>query len=208
MARLFAFLVFFAVFVFAAGFISGFFLERTGIAYTKSNIDTLRNDVENMQIQEMFLAGEHVDCRLLYSTAGSMSYRLYDLVSQLKETTPESQEFWDMKTQADFFSLKAWILAKSIKEKCTEDLLPVLYIYSPTPEDVEQDQVLQAVKEKYSNILVYAIDFYLEEPAVRLVRDAYHINSTPSMIINHQLYGQLSQEELEQIVCGNINCTA
>ena len=207
MARLFPFLVFFAVFVFVVGFLSGYYLERTGIAYSKSRIDDLRNEVENMQIQEMFIAGEEVDCRLLYTTVGSVSWRLYDLVDQLKETKPESQEFWDMKRQADFLSLRAWIMSRSIREKCTEDLLPVLYIYSLSPECDEQDQALQAVKERHSEVLVYAIDFYLDEPAVKLVKDAYQINSTPAMIINHQLYGQLDQDGLEQVVCENINCT-
>lgn len=207
MARLLAFLVFFAVFVFVVGFLSGYFLERTGIAYSKASIEELRNEVENMQIQEMFVAGEQVDCKLLYSTMGSMSWRLYDLVNQLKATGPESWEFWEMKRQADFLSLRAWMISRNIRDKCTEELLPVLYIYSVSPECEAQDQALQAIKGKHRNVLVYAIDFYLDEPAVRLVKDAYAINSTPAMIIDHQLYGALDEAGLEQVVCQEINCT-
>ena len=51
--------------------------------------------------------------------------------------------------QADFLSLKAWILSKNVKEKCTEDLLPILYVYSLSPECEEQDKVLQEIKKKY-----------------------------------------------------------
>jgi len=207
MPKLLMFLIFFSVFVFVAGFLSGYFLERTGIAYSKSKIEEVRNEVENMQIQEMFLAGEQADCRLLYSTMGSMSYRLYDLVNRLKTTGPESVEFWSLKRQADFLSLRAWIISRNIRQKCTEELLPILYIYSISPECEFQDKILQDIKEKHSNVLVYAIDFNLNEPAVRLIKDAYSINSTPAMIINHQLYGQMNRTELEQVVCENINCT-
>ena len=161
-----------------------------------------------MQLQEMFITGEKVDCRLMYSTMGSLSYNLYDMVGRLKSTSPDTQEFYEMKRQADFLSLKAWMVAKNIRETCTSDILPVLYVYSGNcPECDRQDQVLQSMKSKYPGLLVYAIDYYLDEPAIKLVKDAYEMKSTPSMIINHRLYGSMTEDELESAICENINCT-
>jgi hypothetical protein len=202
------FLVVLAVLVFAAGFVLGFFLERSAIAYTSSELDELKSDIENMQLLEMFISSERVDCQLMFSTMGSLSYNLNEMVNRLKATTPETAEFWKLKKEADFLSLRAWILSKGIRERCTGDLLPMLYIYSIRPECEEQEAVLQNVKEKYPGVLVYAIDFYLDEPTTKLVRDAYGIEDTPAMIIGQRLYGQLSEEELEGIVCGHINCTS
>jgi len=203
------FLLVMFVIVFGAGFVIGYFSERTGIAYTQSEIGRLTNQVDNMQLQEMFITGEKVDCRLMYSTMGSLSYNLYDMVGRLKSTSPDTPQFYESKRQADFLSLKAWMVAKNIREKCTSDILPVLYVYSGScPECVEQDNVLQTMKSKYPGLLVYAIDYYLDEPAIKLVKDAYEIRSTPAMIIDHKLYGYMNGTELEAVICGNINCTA
>ncbi|MEM7815704.1 MAG: hypothetical protein QXN71_01140 [Candidatus Aenigmatarchaeota archaeon] len=203
----FPFLLIMFVLVFGAGFVIGYFSERTGMVYTKSEIDRLRNEVENMQLQEMFIAGEKVDCKLMYSTMGSLSYNLYDMVNQLKSTSPNNPQFYELKREADFLSLKAWMVAKSIRERCTSEIFPILYIYSGNcPECDDQDSILQDMKSRYQGVMVYAIDFYLDEPAIRLVKDAYEVKSVPAMIINHRLYGKMSENEIENIICENINC--
>jgi hypothetical protein len=207
MTKTFPFLVVMFVAVFAAGFLSGYFTERSGMLYTKSEIEELRNDVENMQIQELFVSGKQVDCNLMASAMGSHSYHLWDLVNKLKSTRPETEEFYDMKRQADFLSLRAWIFANNIKENCWGDILPILYIYSVNcPDCDEQDRILQTIKNEHQGVFVYAIDYYLEEPSIKLVRDAYNITSVPSMIIDNKLYGKLEMEELEGVVCENIGC--
>ena len=82
----FPFLLIMFVVVFGSGFVIGFFSERTGMMYTQSEIERLRNQVDNMQLQEMFITGEKVDCKLMYSTMGSLSYSLYSMVDSLKAT--------------------------------------------------------------------------------------------------------------------------
>ncbi len=207
MQKTMTFLVLMSVFIFAAGFLSGYFLERTGMLYAQSSIEELSNEVESMQLQQLFIAGEEVDCRLMASTMGSMSYHLWDMVNQLKEMSPDTQEFYDLKRKADYLSIRSWISARTIREKCYSDILPILFVYSVNcPECNWQDQVLQTIKSRHEGVLVYAIDYYLDEDIVRLIRDAYSIDSTPSMIINREAYGYTDTEELEGIVCSFIEC--
>ena len=195
------------VVVFSAGFLTGYFLERTSIVYTRSELDQLKTEIENMQLQEIFISGEEVDCRLMYSAMGSLSYNLYDMVNRLRNMTPETPEFYEIKREADFLSLKAWLVSRNIRIKCTENILPVLFMYSgECPECEEQDSILQELKSRYDTVLVYAIDYNQEQPAIKLVKDAYHINSTPSMIIDYRVYGKLSLQELEDIYCGITEC--
>ena len=195
------------VVVFSAGFLTGYFLERTSIVYTRSELDQLKTEIENMQLQEIFISGEEVDCRLMYSAMGSLSYNLYDMVNRLRNMTPETPEFYEIKREADFLSLKAWLVSRNIRIKCTENILPVLFMYSgECPECEEQDSNLQELKSRYDTVLVYAIDYNQEQPAIKLVKDAYHINSTPSMIIDYRVYGKLSLQELEDIYCGITEC--
>ena len=208
MKKTFPFLLVMFFGVFLAGFLIGYFSERTGMTYTQSEVDRLKSQVDNMQLQEMFITGEKMDCKLMYSTMGSFCYSLYDLVGRLKTTSPDTQQFQDMKSQADLLSLKAWMMAKNVREKCTTDILPALYIYSGNcPECEKQDTLLQSMKSKYPNFLVYAVDFYGNQPTITLVKDAYDIKSTPAVIINHTLYYSLSQEQLEAIICENLDCS-
>jgi hypothetical protein len=209
MKKTLPFLLFMFVFVFVSGFLVGYFSERTGMVYTQSEIDRLRNQVDNMQLQEMFIAGEKVDCRLMYSTMGKVSWDLYDMVDRLKVTPPETEEFYSLKTQADLMSLRAWIIARNIQQQCKSDIVPVLFIYSGyCPECNSQDAILKTIKQSHQEVMVYAIDFGMKEDATNLVKAAYSITSTPSMIINHTLYGKLSEAELESIICQSINCSA
>jgi hypothetical protein len=202
---LFFLVVFFVVF--SSGFITGYFLERTGIAYTRGELESLKNDIENMQLQEMFISGENVDCRLLYSSMGKTSYELHDLVNRLKSTSPDSHDFYQVKKQADFLSLRAWIIARNVQLRCTEDIIPMLFFYSHECDACDsQDLILQGMKGRYNQTLVYAVDFYVDEPAINMVKAAYEIDSTPSLIIDSQVYGELDETELESIVCEKVVC--
>lgn len=207
MQKTFTFLVLMSVFIFAVGFLSGYFIERTGMLYTHSEIESLSNEVESMQLQQLFIAGEDVDCRLMASTMGSMSYHLWDMVNQLRETSPNTQEFYDLKKRADYLSIRSWISARNIRQKCYSDILPILFVYSVNcPECEWQNQVLQTIKSRHEGVLVYAIDYYLEDDIVRMIKDAYSIDSTPTMIINREAYGYMDTDELEELVCGLIEC--
>jgi hypothetical protein len=207
MKKAFPFLLVMFFGVFIAGFIIGYFSERTGMTYTQSEMDTLRNSVDNMQLQEMFITGEKVDCNLMYSTMGKVSWSLYDMVDRLKVTNPGTEEFTKLKRDADTMSLRAWIIARNIQQQCQSDIVPVLFLYSGyCPECQGQDEILKTIKEKHPEVMVYAIDYDMKQDATDLVKAAYSISSTPSMIINHTLYGRLSEQELEAIICENINC--
>jgi hypothetical protein len=208
MAKTFVFLVFMFAFVLVFGFVAGYFVDRSSIIYTQNEMDVLKNEIESMQLQELFVsAGESSDCMLIYSTMGKISYDLYDLVDRLKQTPPGSTEFMNMKKGADMLSLKAWMIAKKIKKTCSSDIVPILFLYSGNCTGCnDQDAALKSVKEKYKDVLVYAIDYDLNEPATELIKAAYDIKTSPSMIIDSTPYENLTESELESIVCGSISC--
>ena len=94
-------------------------------------------------------------------------------------------------------SLKAWLLSLSVRERCGQDIIPVLYFYSRDCKScVEQGMVLDKLRE-FSNALVYTIDINLDSDAVAVVKEAYGIGMAPSLIINDKIYrGFISYEEI------------
>lgn len=193
--------------IFISGFFIGFYFEKSTVTYTKNEIENLKNDIENTQLQVLFASSEK-ECRLMLVAVNDISYNLYNLVNKLRNTEPNSEEFYQIKREADFLSIRAWILSRNVEERCEKQVLPILFVYSTNCDECnEQDEDLQEIKGKYNRTLVYSVDYDLDETAITLLKNAYEINSTPSMIINGTLYNKLDREKLEDIVCSNINCT-
>lgn len=201
------FLVMVAIVIFAVGFSAGYIFENVAVSYTNAQIEEMRVAVENMQIQEMFAASDSIDCNLIFASMGKLSYDLYSLVNSLQSHTPGSKEFENTKVQADLLSLRAWMTARNVKESCSQKVVPILYIYSDSEASKEQDRILQGIKEDYENVLVYSIDSQSDQPAIKLVKDAYSVISAPSIIIDNKNYGELDKDELQILICERINCS-
>src|SRR3989338_8788634 len=107
--------IFFIIFI--LGFFIGYYFEKTSITYTKGEIETLKNDVENTQLQVLFASSEK-ECRLMLVAVNDISYNLYNLLNRLKETNQKTEEFYQIKKEADFLSMRAWILSRNDYKIC------------------------------------------------------------------------------------------
>lgn len=200
-------LVYMFVAIFVLGIFSGYIVGRGGFIYTQAEVDKLRLEVENIQLQEMFVSGTEIDCRLLFSSMGKLSYDLDSLVDRLRSGSPDSPEFMETKTQADLLSLRAWILARNLKKNCAQGIVPVLFFYSPDCQECqEQDIALQQAKDLHREVLVYSVDLGSGQPAIKLVRDAYGIVKAPAVILENEAFGGLSMDDLENEICREIAC--
>ena len=86
-------LVMVAIFIFVVGFTAGYIFENVAVAYTNQQLEEMRVAVDNLQLQEMFVASESADCNLIYASLGSISYKLNEMVDQLKSSNPGTEEF-------------------------------------------------------------------------------------------------------------------
>ena len=127
------------------------------------------------------------------------------MVDQLKTTNPGTEEFEKSKVSAEFLSLRAWLLARDIRKSCWQQIVPILFIYSDSAESESQDTILKELKTEYEGVLVYSIDFYADQPALKLIKDAYGVDSAPSIIISKKNVGQLSKADLETIIAKELN---
>ena len=64
-----------------------------------------------------------------------------------------------------------------------------------------QEKSLHEIRDEYENkVLVYAIDYTLDEPMTKLVKDAFSVNITPTVVIKGSVLQKPTKNDVELIV--------
>jgi len=106
-------------------------------------------------------------------------------------------------------NLRYWLLAKESKEKCSLDIVPIIYFHNTDcPSCPNQGTILTYYKKIYGEqLLVFPINIDLrnEEPMVELVMNQFNIDSLPTLIIDNKKYvGVVRQDQLKEIICSSL----
>lgn len=182
----------------------------------------LDSNLKDMQLEQTFVEtlNDEQMCNFsrisLNEIFNQLSYyweRLPYRIEEYEKYNDLSGDYKALKKQYAHLSIRTWILARSQYEKCNTNLVHGLYFYSADCDECvrqgEQLDVLgRAVKQQGREIIMFPIDFYLEEPIVANLKGYYGINSTPAIIINDKvLQGRLftSDELLSAVENENTN---
>ena len=106
-------------------------------------------------------------------------------------------------------NLRYWLLAKESKEKCSLDIVPIIYFYNTNcPSCPNQGTILTYYKKLLGEkVLIFPINLDLrkEEPMVEIVMNQFNVDSLPTLIINNKKYvGVVRQEQLGEIICSSL----
>ncbi len=194
------------IILYGLGIISGFYISHMvstpppDLGKLENDIKNLQKDTSNLQLQQLYLASskDEIGCKLLISDLSRINSNLEYFLSRLPQkleayekygTDPNYQE---IKRAYMLVSLKVWLLSLTTKQKCGKDIMPILYFYSKNCEDcIAQGNVLDMVRGNFSNVAVFTIDSDLNETIVNVIREAYNITHTPSLIIGDKAYSGL-----------------
>ncbi|HDR53324.1 MAG TPA: hypothetical protein ENN60_01455 [archaeon] len=108
-------------------------------------------------------------------------------------------------------NIRYWQFVKTYRDKCEWNASVVLYFFNGDCGGAcdAASTRLDYVKKKFGEqLLVFPINMQLagSDPVAHTLHYLYNISSYPSMVINEQVYGLLSVEELEGVVCQRIGC--
>src|SRR3989338_1029782 len=169
-------------------------------------IDFLDSNLKNMQLEQTFIETlskgqmcnfSKISLNELFSQLsyywGKLPYRIeeYEKYNEL------STDYNLLKKEYAHVSIRTWILARNQYQQCQRGIVHGLYFYSADCEECiaqgEQLDVLgNKIKQQGREMIMFPIDFYMEEPIVENLRKYYNINSTPAIIINdHVMQGRL-----------------
>ena len=205
-------LLLYAVGVFTGAMILSYTDSKSSqeLAELESEIEGYGSDLEAIELEQLYLASgqSELGCKFIVNSLdrvqtdlGYFWGRLPEKLEVFEAENPTDQGYEELKREYMAVSLKAWLLSLSVKERCGEDISPILYFYSRDCEGcIEQGQALDQARQE-SGVLVYTIDLNLESDAVSIVKEAYEVGSAPSLIIGDKAYqGPVSYRELMGLI--------
>ena len=200
------------------GILTGYFVQVKILSRTQEELKKVQDEfydykqnLENIQLEQLYLTthqGE-LSCRILVSTIDEMQDNLAYFWSRLPsklevyEKYSEVQpEYIKLKRDYTLLSIRTWLLSLDVKKKCGEEIIPALYFYSRDCDNcIDQSYVLDNLKKENPNFSSFIVDFNLDEPIVKIIKNVYSVEEVPSFIINERLYsGFQSLEQMRKIV--------
>jgi hypothetical protein len=202
----------YAVGVFTGAFILSYTEGKTAEEFSRlhQEIESYQKDLEAIELEQFYLASgqSELGCKFIVASLGrvqsDLDYFWRNLPQKLEvyeRYNPPDENYEALKREYMTVSLKAWLLSLSVRERCGEGMLPILYFYSRDCEDcIEQGNVLDQARESLG-VPVYTIDLNLDSDAIKIVRDTYEIEQAPALIIGDNSYeGLVTYEELSRLI--------
>ncbi len=207
-ASIITFAIIISIMLYGAGVLSGLYANkivkeetRETVESLEEYVDILDQNIKSAQLEQIFIETlDHEDmCK--YS-----SISMNRLVGQLREywarlpfrieayeqNAELSENYLSIKKDYTQLSIRTWIIANSIYEKCNTDLIPVLYLYdincsSCVEQGQELDRLQQFIFKKSGEILIFTVDIDSDELLLNNMATYYNITSTPAIIVNDQI---------------------
>lgn len=108
-------------------------------------------------------------------------------------------------------NIRYWRLSDIYKKKCSWNVTSILYFFDKSCQQ-ECDSMstrLDYLKRKFGeNLLVFPINlqFATDDPVALTLMRLYNVTGFPSVVIDGQTYGNIGLDELEVLVCKDMNC--
>jgi hypothetical protein len=211
----FAFIV--ASVVFGLGLLLGLLIEGERVDFILSQDQEQRLDLQSIQLQYQF-ADQFAEQRNCDSLLKTFDGNLRDLErtrkrveEYQKEATVNNNEFNLLKREYTLAQVNYLLLYSRTKEICNLDSATILYFFGDDTECVDcenQAIVLTWLKHKLKQkTLNFIFDGgYEQEPIIRLLKDVYHVEQYPSLVVNGKTFtGFTSRREILEEVCPHYN---
>ncbi|MEM3373887.1 MAG: hypothetical protein QXE31_01570 [Candidatus Woesearchaeota archaeon] len=115
-----------------------------------------------------------------------------------------NKEVLQLKNDYSLIQIKHYLFLKKISKECNESYNFIIYFYSnkgDCPKCEQQGFILDYLKKKYTNLMIYAFDINNDNTALETIKKINKIEKTPGLIINNKVYQEfMSLEDIEKIL--------
>ncbi|MFW6009547.1 MAG: hypothetical protein ACOCP8_09825 [archaeon] len=208
------------IMIFTIGIFIGGSVEQMRVQNLYVQLQEQDLDYQNLVTEERYITyltskkeqGENISCDIIketyYSSIENLDSSRIKLENYINSGSVKEEEFARLKEHYFNIQISYWILANKINKLCDNSLNPILYFYADKkvcPACDDQGVHLDYVKKKLQDdVLVFSLDGQ-KQGAVKLIASQYEINHReyPSIIINDEVYGFLTNKEVFEILCEN-----
>lgn len=169
--------------------------------HDKVSTDILASETQFGEDSEM------ISCDSISNTSGLSKEigSLADRISFAEQNVAVGEELAALKKQYTILLVKDFLLTKRIAERCKLDLATILYFYSDKEscaDCAKQGYVLDAIREEYDQVRVYAFDYRLDLSTVKVLLKLYDIDGAlPAIVVDGKTYrGFQSLAEVRQML--------
>ncbi len=172
------------------------------------NIQDMQNKIaiDILSSETQFALLEDLSCEEVTSTV--ISDEIAELASKInfaEQENSSSTELELLKKQYTILQVKDFLLNKRIAEKCKKPLATILYFYGTEDlctDCVKQSYALDAIRQKYPSVRVYAFDYNLDLSTMQALIASYRVPAVlPALVIERKtLSGFQGVEEIEAIL--------
>ncbi len=205
--------------IFALGLTLGFIFENARYGFVQQVNEEQEVKYLSLQLQYLFLTSfqNNNSCPTLTTTLQETITDLSDSLSKVVayEEEKRAADGREILVQRRYLldNLRYWLLAKESKQKCSMDIVPILYFYQKDcPSCPEQGTILTFYKNIFEEqLLVFPINLDLQnkEPLAKIIGSQFNVTQFPTIIVDDVKYeGVVDKEKMEEIICDSVEQAA
>ncbi|MBN1544661.1 hypothetical protein JW898_04315 [Candidatus Woesearchaeota archaeon] len=189
-------------------FITGILIGNYFSSQKLKQIDTigqdLKTDTTAMELQYELIAED--PCAYINSTP--LAEELYEMASKLdymeNRLGEDDTNVKELKEYYSLLELRHWLFMQKTNKECNQTSARILFFYTneqDCPKCKEQGFILTWARRNYRDVYVYSFDYTIQNVALDTVKRIYHVEGTPSLVINKETYNKfMTRDEIEQIL--------
>lgn len=201
--------------LFLIGISTGIILSRNQMSDIQEQITDFEDNINSMELSVLIndaLKNETLSCKYLQGKLNETNQLLLKLgekaVDYEEQAKIKDEEYKEIKKEYNYVRTQYWLMLEQLRNQCSNNYTTLLFFYrtlTPCPECRDQGVILSHLSVKNEGIYVVPVDADEELLIVDLIKEAYQVNQTPSIIINgaEKITGLVNSNELLKSITTN-----
>lgn len=181
-----------AIFLFVLGFITIYLINHFESQRVSALQDKVFYNFYNLQLNYIFFNDSFCNKESLEKISFSLDAQSLIITQLENQFGKDDKNIRNKKKYYYLLEVSHFSLMKELKVKCNFDYDSILFFYSNQgvflSKSEEVGRILNYVKNKNPNVLIYSFDFLSEDDVVKKLKSFYGVNDSITLIINEKIY--------------------
>jgi hypothetical protein len=198
--------------LFITGVFIGVSLSRDKMSEVEQKVAIFQDDINALELSTLInsaLNNETISCNFLKFKLNETQEQLRSLGSKAVDYETDAKikddSYTLLKKQYNSLRAQYWLMLEKLKNQCSNNYTTILFFYktlTPCDDCTDQGVILSHIESLNSQVYVVPIDADEDILIVRTLKEAYEVNSTPTIIINasNKITGLITEQELKKLL--------